>query len=172
MPTAEAWVALAFVSFLGLLAYLGAHRKVIDTLDRRRERIRAELHEAARLREEAQGLLVEFQRKASAAETEAMAIIGNANAEAQRIAAEAQLHMEHFIALRIKIADSKIAQAEAKALADVRAAAADAAAAAAEKILQSPAVSDSRNFLLTKSIGDVRIKLDGAQSKIGLDAAE
>ena len=46
--------------------------------------------------------------------------------------------MEEFVTRRTKMAETKIAQAEAQAVADVRAAAADAAVAAAEKMLPRP----------------------------------
>src|SRR5580692_12154477 len=85
----ENWVALAFLLFLGLLAYLGVHRKLTDTLDQRQVRIKGELDEARRLREEAQALLAEFERKGREAEGEAAAIIAGAKAEAERLAAEA-----------------------------------------------------------------------------------
>jgi len=68
MLETENWVAIAFLCFLGLLAYLGAHRKMIDAIDRRQARIKSELDQARRLREEAQALLGEFQRKAREAE--------------------------------------------------------------------------------------------------------
>ena len=129
----ENWVALGFLLFLGLLAYLGVHRKLIASLDQRQGRIKAELDEARRLREEAQALLAEFERKGREAEGEAAAIIAGAKAEAERLAAEAKTRMEDFVARRTKMAEAKITQAEAQALADVRSAAADAAVAAAEK---------------------------------------
>lgn len=172
MPAPEAWVALAFICFLGVLAYLGAHRKVIDKLERYQARIKGELHEALRLREDAKALLSEVQRKAVAAESEAEAIIAGAKAEAERLAAEAKLHMDQLVARRTRTAETKIARAEAQALADVRAAAADAAVAVAEKILKSPVFSDSRTSLLSHSIRDVRLKLNGGWSKIALDAVE
>ena len=75
MLETENWVAIAFLCFLGLLAYLGAHRKMIDAIDRRQARIKSELEQAHRLREEAQALLGEFQRKAREAENEAQAIM-------------------------------------------------------------------------------------------------
>ena len=59
MLEAENWVALGFLSFLGLLAYLGVHRKVNDAIDHRQARIKSELEQARRLREEAQALLGE-----------------------------------------------------------------------------------------------------------------
>jgi|SRR4029077_7057685 len=156
MIEAEAWVAVAFVLFLGILVYVGAHRRVIDGIDQRQARIKAELEEARRLREEAQALLVEYQRKRHDADREAEAIIATANAEAERLAAEGKARLEDFVARRTKMAETKIAQAEAQALADVRSSAADAAVAAAEKILSTTAKGKIGDDLLARGIADLR----------------
>jgi F-type H+-transporting ATPase subunit b len=152
----ENWVALAFLLFVGLLVYLGVHRKITDSLDHRQVRIKGELDEARRLREEAEALLAEFKRKGHEAEAEAEAIIASAKVEAERLAAEAKTRMEDFIARRTKMAETKIAQAEAQALADVKAAAADAAVAAAEKILGAAAKGKVAADLLAQGIEDVK----------------
>jgi F-type H+-transporting ATPase subunit b len=156
MIEAEAWVAVAFVLFLGILVYVGAHRRVIDGIDQRQARIKAELEEARRLREEAQALLVEYQRKRHEADRDAEAIIATANAEAERLAAEGKTRLEDFVARRTKMAETKIAQAEAQALADVRSSAADAAVAAAEKILSTTAKGKIADDLLARGIADLR----------------
>jgi F-type H+-transporting ATPase subunit b len=160
LAEAENWVAIGFLFFIGLLIYLGTHRKIIDTLDQRSARIRAELDEARRLRAEAQSLLEEFERKGREAENEATAIIAGAKAEAERLAAEAKARMEDFVTRRTKMAETKIVQAEAQALADVRAAAADAAVAAAEKILSAAAKGMVAEDLLARGIEDVRKKFN------------
>src|SRR5215218_5291401 len=135
----ETWVAVAFLIFLGILGYVGVHKTVLSALDTRASRIKAELEEASRLREEAAKLLAEYQRRQGEAEREAAAIVAEAKLEAERIAAEAHTKMEEFVVRRTKMAENKIAQAEVQAVADVRAAAADAAVAAAEKILTQTA---------------------------------
>jgi F-type H+-transporting ATPase subunit b len=156
----ENWVALGFLLFLGLLAYLGVHRKLTDSLDQRQARIKGELDEARRLREEAQALLAEFERKGREAEGEAAAIIAGAKVEAERLAAEAKTRMEDFVVRRTKMAEAKITQAEAQALADVRSAAADAAVSAAEKILAAAAKGKVAENLLAQGIEDVRKKFN------------
>jgi len=156
MFEAENFVALGFVIFLGLLIYLGAHRRVIDGIDRRQARIKAELDEAVRLREEAQSVLAEFERKGREAEAEAASIIAGAEAEAERLAVEAKARMEDFVVRRTKMAEAKIAQAEAQALADVRSAAADTAAAAAERILSAAAKGKVAEDLLARGIEDIK----------------
>src|ERR1041385_2541903 len=121
MQEAETWVALAFIVFLGLLGYLGVHRTLGKSLDDRAARIKAELDEARKLKDEAAQLLAEYQRKRQAAEGEAQDIITGAKGEAERMAAEAKARIEDFVARRTKLAEMKIAQAEAQAAADGRA---------------------------------------------------
>jgi F-type H+-transporting ATPase subunit b len=156
----ESWVAIAFVIFVGVLLYVGAHRKLIEALDHRGARIKAELDEARRLRDEAAALLAEYQRKQHEAEREAEAIVAEAKAEAERVAAESKTKMEEFVARRTKLAESKIGQAEAQALADVRAAAAEAAVSAAEAILRDAARGKVADDLIAQGIADVKAKLN------------
>jgi F-type H+-transporting ATPase subunit b len=157
---AEFWVALAFVVFLGLLGYLGVHRIVAKSLDDRAARIKAELDDARKIKDEAVELLAEYQRKRHAAEGEAQDIIAGAKAEAERLAAEAKARIEDFVARRTKMAEAKIAQAEAQAAADVRSAAAEAAIAAAEKILSAETKGKLAGELIAKGIDEVRKKLN------------
>jgi F-type H+-transporting ATPase subunit b len=160
MFEAEFWVAVAFVIFLGVLAYFGAHRLLLKGIDDRRGRIRSELDEARRLKAEAEALFASYQRKQHEAEHEAQAIIASAKAEAERLAAEAETKVEDFVARHTKMAEGKIAQAEAQALADVRAAAAEAAAAAAEAILSRTVKDKVADDLVTKGIAEAKGKLN------------
>jgi F-type H+-transporting ATPase subunit b len=157
---AETWVALAFVVFVAGLGYIGVHRMIGKSLDDRSARIRAELDEARKLKDEAAKLLADYKRKRGEAETEAQAIIADARAEAERLAVEAKAKIEEFVARRTKLAETKIAQAEAQAAADVRAAAAEAAVAAAEKILTQETKGRLAAELIAKGIDDVRKKLN------------
>ena len=160
MLEAEAWVAIATILFLGILVYMGVHKQLLDALDGRRHRIQAELDEAQRLREEAQQLVAEYRRKRDAAESEAQDMIASARAEAERYAAESKIKMDEFVARRTQMAETKIAQAESQALADVRAAAADAAVAAAADILTQTTRGKVADDLLAQGIRDVQSKLN------------
>ena len=156
----ETWVAIAFVILFVVFGYFGIHRTVLKALDHRAERIKAELDEARRLKDEAAALLTEYKSKRSTAEREAEEIISNAKAEAERIASETKAKMEDFVARRTKTAESKIALAEAQALADVRAAAANAAVSAASTILSQSVKGSVADDLLAKGIAEVRAKLN------------
>src|SRR5882724_2468088 len=156
----ETWVAIAFVILMALFAYLGIHKTVLKALDHRADRIKAELDDARRLRDEAAKLLAEYQTRRASAEREAEEIISSARAEAERIAAEARTKLEDFVARRTKTAESKIALAEAQALADVRAAAANAAVTAASTVLSQTVKGPVADDLLAKGITEVRAKLN------------
>jgi len=156
----EVWVAVAFVILMSVFAYLGVHRTVLKALDNRSERIKAELGDARRLKEEAAKLLAEYKARRATAEREAQDIIASARAEAESIASEAKTKMEDFVARRTKTAESKIALAEAQAVADVRAAAANAAVTAASTILSQTVKGGLAEDLLAKGIAEVREKLN------------
>ncbi len=156
----ETWVAIAFVILLVVFGYLGVHRNLQTALDHRAERIKAELDDARRLKDEANKLLGEYKARRASADREAQDIISRAKAEAERIAAEAKTKMEDFVARRTKTAESKIAQAEAQAVADVRAAAANAAVTAASTILSQSVKGSVADDLVGKGIAEVRSKLN------------
>jgi F-type H+-transporting ATPase subunit b len=156
----EFWVAAAFVILIGVFIYYGIHRTVLKSLDHRSDRIRAELDDARRLKDEAAKLLAEYQARHASAEREARDIVEGARAEAERIASEAKTKMEDFVARRTKTAESKIALAEAQAVADVRSAAANAAVAAASTILSQSVKGQVADDLLSKGIAEVRQKLN------------
>ena len=157
---AEFWVAVAFVILMGVFGWFGIHRTILKALDHRSERIKQELDDARRLRDEAASLLADYKARHAAAEREAAEIITAAKEEAERIAAEAKTKMEDFVARRTKTAESKIALAEAQALADVRAAAAEAAVQAASTILSQSVRGPVADDLLAKGITEVRQKLN------------
>lgn len=157
---AEFWVAVAFVLLMAVFAYFGIHRTVLKALDHRADRIKAELDEARRLKDEAAKLLAEYKARHAKAEAEAQEIVASAKAEAERIAAEAKAKMEDFVVRRTKTAEGKIALAEAQALADVRAAAANAAVTAASTILSQTVQGSVADDLLVKGIAEVKAKLN------------
>ena len=156
----ETWVAIAFIILMCVFAYFGVHRTVLKALDNRSARIKAELDDARRLKDEAAKVLGDYKARRASAEREAEQIIANARSEAERIATEAKAKMEDFVARRTKTAESKIALAEAQALADVRAAAAEAAVTAATTILSQSVKGQVADDLLAKGIAEVRQKLN------------
>lgn len=160
MGSAELWVAVGFVLFLGILVYAGVPGKILGALDIRSAKIKAELEEARALREEAGRVLADYARKREQAEAEAEQIIAAAKLDAERQAVDAKAKAEEFVARRTKMAEQKIALAETQAVAEVRAAAADAAVSAAERVLIAQAKGKLGDQLFDKGLSEVRSKLN------------
>lgn len=154
------YALVALIIFLVLMWYLGVHKMILAGIDKRGEKISAELAEAVRLREEAQALLADYGRKSKEAEAEAQAIIASAKAEALHLTEETAKSLADLIARRTKTAEAKIAQAEAQAVAAVRARAADLAITAAETVLKAKTTGDVAADLMDRSIAEAGAKLN------------
>ena len=154
----EYWVLVAFLIFLGMLWKAGVPGQLAKALDSRADTIRNELDDARRLREEAQTLLADYQRKHREAEGEAKVIIESAKREAEALAADTRKQLTEALERRTKQAEEKIARAEAQAIADVRATAVDGALAAATKILAGKTAASAN--LIDEGIRDLRTKLN------------
>lgn len=154
------WVAVSFVLFFLLLgakvvpALLGA-------LDGRAAKIKAEIDEAQRLRQEAEAMLADAKAKREAALAEAEAMVANAKQEAARLAKEAEVELAAATARREKQAQDRIAAAEAQAVADVRAAAADAAITAAREVI-AKGLGAQHTTLIEDAIGQLPSRMRAA----------
>ncbi|PZO78903.1 MAG: ATP F0F1 synthase subunit B [Mesorhizobium amorphae] len=153
------WATIGLVLFLALIAYLKVPGMLGKQLDQRAERVRSELEEARRLREEAQGLLAEYQKRKAQAEREAGELVAAARREADQLVADARAKSEDYVARRSQMAEQKIGQAERDAIAEVRASAVDLAVEAARRVLADRGgASDASVF--QHSLNEVRTKLN------------
>ena len=155
----EFWVALVFVAVVAMF-YKPVMRAVGTALDGRSAKIRAQIEEARKLREEAQALLSEYQRKQRDAMAEAEKIISTARTEAARLKAEAEKDLEFSIERRKQQALDRIAQSEAQALAAVRNTAVDVALAAAEKLIKESLDPSKKSALADKAIAELPARLN------------
>ncbi|MBL4892948.1 MAG: F0F1 ATP synthase subunit B [Rhizobiaceae bacterium] len=153
------WATVALFIFLAAMVYIKVPGMITKNLDDRADKIRGDLDEARRLREEAQELLAEYQRKRKEAEKEAEGIVAAAKREADALSLDAARKMEEFVERRTIIAEQKIAQAEAQALTEVRASAIDVAMAAAEQIIGNKVTGKTASDLISQGIADVKAKL-------------
>jgi F-type H+-transporting ATPase subunit b len=148
------WEWLAFLIFIGLATKMG-WKRITAALDARSDAIRDELDQARKLREEAQGLLAEYQRKRRDAEKEADEIVEHAKEEAVALRAEAERKLEENLARRTYLAEEKIGRAEAQAIQDVRNTAIDVAVAAAQKLIAENLDDGRAQALIDDAIGEV-----------------
>lgn len=150
---------VGLILFLGLLIWKKVPGMITKGLDSRADKIKDELDQARQMREEAQALLAEYQRKRREAESEAEEIVEAAKKDAKSLAADAKRKLDEYVERRTQAAEVKIKQAEIEAVNDVKAASIDKAVAAAQVVLQKRLAEDSES-VLKKSIDDVAARLN------------
>ena len=155
---AEFWLTVAFIIFVGLLIR-PVTRMITSALDDRSDAIAKELDEAARLAEEAQAALADYQRKQRDAVKEAEEILARAEAEAKRMGADAARDLAAALERRGQLAMEKIAQAEARAVDEVRDAAVDIALNATRKLIEENVDKQKSDALVEDAIKELPDKL-------------
>ena len=156
----EFWVAVSFFIFIGVLVYFGVHMKVVSALDARALLISQELEEARRLREEAEKVLADYQRKLGDVVTEVDNITALVAKQAETLAAETRQSLKEHFDRRIKLAEEKIARAEMEAVRELRNDAVDAAIAAAQNLIAAKLTPDRAKKLVSESIKALKSKLN------------
>ncbi|MCE3233507.1 MAG: atpF1 [Rickettsiaceae bacterium] len=152
------WVAFSFVLFVALV-FKPAGKFLTNALDERAARIKNELGEALRLKEEAQALLASYQRRQREAAEEAESIIKEAEAEAKRITKESEIELESALNKRIEIAMQKIANYESLVIQEVKIKSIDIAINTVRAMLTENINKDVADELIGKAVADMGKKL-------------
>lgn len=113
------FVAVAFVIFVAIAAkYIWP--LIGRSLDDRSNKIRDQLEQAARLREEAQALLKQYEKQQKQMLKEAAEIVENAKKDAKAIRDTAAKDLKASLGRRAAQAEENIARAEQQAVTDMR----------------------------------------------------
>ena len=155
----EALLFLALI-ILGVVIWkTGLHNMILGLLDGHAEKVRAELDEAKKLREEATSLLAEHQKKLSGGEEQAGKIADHAEIETKRMVERHEAELKASLKRREDQAMARIAQEEAKALQEVRNRTADLAIRTTGRLLSDKMAGTQGQSLLDDAIGEVSQKL-------------
>jgi F-type H+-transporting ATPase subunit b len=154
------WEWLGLLAVIAIFLYKRVPAFIARALDSRAEAIAKELESVKRLREEAETVLINYRERADSAQSEAAAILNESRAETERFTAETRAQMQAQIERRARQAQERIAQAEANALAEIRALAADAAVAAAQKLIAARLGEEKAAALITQGINELPAKLN------------
>ncbi len=152
------WVGLAFVVFVAAI-WRPVGRMMGGALDGRSDKIREQLEEAVRLREEAQALYAQYERQQQEAVAETELILAHAREEAARQDRQAAEALEAALKRREEQVLERIARAEQEALDDVRAAAVDVAVRATRKLLAETLDAEGHAALVDAAIADLDKRL-------------
>lgn len=150
----EIWVAVAFLLVIALIGRK-AWAAITGGLDAHSAKIAAKLEEARKLREDAQTLLIDYQRRHKEAVSEAEEIVSLAKKEAEIMKTQAEADLASSLARREVQAVERIGQAEAQAVAEVRALTVDVAIAAATRLLGEKLTAAQSAALVQTAIADL-----------------
>lgn len=145
------WVLIAFILFFVLFGRR-LWRALVGMLDDRAAKVRAELEEAARLRQEAEAMLHNAEARRAEALREAQALVEGAKSEAERVAAAAAAEAEASARRREQMAMDRIAAAEKAAVDEVRLTAAEVATQAARQVIAEGLSADADAQLIDHAI--------------------
>lgn len=148
-------VAIAFLIFVGILLYYRVPAHVLGRLDSRAEQIRRDLAEARELREEAQSLLAQYERRQKEVKDQAEDIIQAAKLDAERAMEAGKVEIRRSVERRVKNATDQIEAAEAAAIKRIRDRAAAVAVAAAGEVIRERMSDADARALLDRSIAEV-----------------
>jgi F-type H+-transporting ATPase subunit b len=154
----EIWLLIALVILVGAI-WKRLSRAIFGALDGHAAKVRAELDEAKRLREEAQSLLAEHKRQLAAGQDHARSISEHARREAERQAERHCAELEASLARRTEQALARIAQEEARAIQDVRDHAATLAIRTTRRLLAEEIDGNRAQVLVDRAIEEVGRKL-------------
>lgn len=156
----EYLLLLLALIILGVVIWkTGMHNMILGMLDDHAEKVRAELDEAKKLREEAQQLLADHQTKLADGEEHAKKIREQAEAETKRLVERHKAELKASLKRREDQALARIAQEEAKALQDVRNRTANLAILTTGHLLREKMAGDQGEQLLDGAIKEVGQKL-------------
>ncbi len=148
------WVGMGFVVVVLIVLKFG-YAKICAALDGRGLTIRDRLDSARRIREEAQALLAEYQRRQRDALRESQEILTRARNEAEKLKVQAAKELEQQVAAAERQAMERIAAAEEQAKREVRHVAIDVAVAAATQVMADKLSDAQANALIERAVADL-----------------
>jgi len=157
------WVLIAFFLFFAIFGGK-LWSALTGMLDDRAAKVRAELEEAARLRQEAEAMLRDAETRRTEALREAQALIAGAKAEADRVTAAAAADAEAAAKRREQMAVDRIAAAEKAAVDEVRLTAAEVATVAARQVIAEGLSADADARLIDQAIMQLPSALAGRRA--------
>ena len=149
------WTLVAFIIFVGIGLYLKAPKMITNLLDEQIQRVKKELSDAIELKEEANTLLAEYQRKKEDALKEADDIIANAKERAQIYEQAALTKSEEIIKRQEAQSIEKINQAELQAMSKIQQTIVEQSINAAEKLVSEKISVEKSEQIFADSLKDI-----------------
>ena len=153
------WVAISFIIFLGILVYFKIPQKIKNVLNENISRIKNQINEAEKLREEAKNILSEHEKKISNSKAEVKLMIEKANENAEKNIIKTNEEFHRFMENRKKNTDERIKQMKNQALKDIKNTSVKIAIESVKKLLKSSIDKSKLDKIYLSSIEETKLAL-------------
>jgi len=150
------WVAISFFIFLGVLFYFKVPQKVFGALDESINKIKKDIDEAEKLKEEAKNILSEYEAKLSKSKVEVDLMIKNAQKESETNIIKINDQFHSIFENRKKMAEDKIKQMKLQATKDIKNYSVEVAIIALEKIIKNSVDKKKLDKIYISSIDEAK----------------
>ena len=150
------WVAVSFFLFVGVLLYFKVPQKIFTTLDESINKIKKDVEEAEKLKEEAKNILSDYEAKLDKSKVEIDLMIKNAQKESEANIIKTNDQFHKIFENRKKMAEEKIKQMKLQATKDIKNYSVEVAIIALEKIIKNSIDKKKLDKIYVSSVNEAK----------------
>ena len=159
MMDATFWVTISFLIFLGILIYFKIPIKIKETLEQNILKIKSQINEAEKLKEDAKNILIEHEKKISNSKNEVREMIDKASEDAEKNVIRVNKEFHNFMENRKKNAKERIRQLKNQAEKDIKNASVKIAIESVEKLIKNSLDKSKLDKIYSSSIEETKLAL-------------
>ncbi len=150
------WVAVSFFLFVGVLLYFKVPQKIFTTLDESINKIKKDIEEAEKLKEEDKNILSDYEAKLDKSKVEIDLMIKNAQKESESNIIKINDQFHKIFENRKKMAEEKIKQMKLQATKDIKNYSVEVAIIALEKIIKNSIDKKKLDKIYVSSVNEAK----------------
>tara|TARA_B100000700_G_scaffold77270_1_gene86697 strand:- start:100 stop:597 length:498 start_codon:yes stop_codon:yes gene_type:complete len=150
------WVAVSFFIFVGVLFYFKVPQKIFDSLDQNIKKIKKDLDDAEKLKDDAKNILSEYETKISKSKQEINILMKKAQEESEKNMIKINNEFHNIFENRKKLAEEKIKQMKTQTIKDLKNSSVDIAILSLEKIIKNSIDKKKLDKIYISSIDEAK----------------
>ena len=150
------WVAVSFFIFVGVLFYFKVPQKIFDSLDQNIKKIKKDLDDAEKLKDDAKNILSEYETKISKSKQEINILMKKAQEESEKNMIRINNEFHNIFENRKKLAEEKIKQMKTQTIKDLKNSSVDIAILSLEKIIKNSIDKKKLDKIYISSIDEAK----------------
>ena len=153
------WVTISFIIFIGILVYFKIPQKIKEILEQNILKIKSQINEAEKLKEDAKNILTEYEKKISNSKNKVKEMIDKANEEAEKNVIKVNEEFHNLMDNRKKNAEERIRQLKSQAEKDIKNTSVKIAIETVEKLMKNSLDKRKLDKIFSSSIEETKLAL-------------